>query len=285
MITAEVAALARRYRLALEPTPRGGRAGEVRGAGLGSSVEFQDRRDFLPGDDLRRLDWRALARTDRMLLRQHREEVSPTLELLVDTSASMASEPDKARRTVELALLLLEAAQGEGWRARLTVAEGAQARPVSRDELLQRGLSLEGKGALLDLARPLAARLAPGSLVLVLSDLLFPGEAAALVNPLAARAGRLGLLQLLGAEDQEPPLGSFRLTDAESGEVLERAVDTAARAAYQARLARHVAGYSQACRRVGATFASLSAAQPIDALAAGALLTAGVLTPAAMAGG
>ncbi len=278
----QILALGRRYRLGLLPRPRGGRAGDVLGRGVGASVEFQDRRAFLPGDDLRRLDWRALARTDRMLLRQHREEVAPVLELLVDTSRSMAVDEDKARRTVELAALLLEAARGEGWRARLRVAEGEGARPVPVERLLGEGLAFEGRGPLEP--RALAAGLSPGALVILVSDLLFPGEAAGAVNVLAARAGRLAVLQVLGAGDLRPAPGTLRLLDAESGLAVERAVDGALIAAYQARLARHVEGWSLACRRVGAAFASLDAEMELDHLASGPLVEAGVLSPASVAG-
>lgn len=277
--------LAGQYRLAAEPRPRGGRPGETRGAGVGASVEFQDRRGFLPGDDVRRLDWRALARTDKLLLRQYREEVSPGLELVVDTSRSMAVDADKARRTVDLAALLGEAGRAEGWRVRLVLVEGATIRPAPLERLLKEGVEFEGRGALPEAAPGLAARLGPGRLVVVLSDLLFPASPEAVVAPLAARAGRLALVQVLGVEDAEPPAGSWRLMDAESGAVVERAVDRAEIAAYKTRLERHLAGYRDACRRAGALFVSAHADRPLVELASGELVGAGLLVPRGMARG
>ena len=273
-------ALGRRYRLALDPRPRGGRAGDLRGAGLGSSVEFQDRRAFLPGDDLRRLDWRAYARTDRMLLRQHREEVTPVLELLVDDSRSMAVDDEKAARLVGLLALLIEAARGGGWRVRLSRVMGDRDYKLDMDLLLREGLTLEGMGNPLAGARALAGRLVPGSLAVLLSDLLFPGEPDGLVGALLARAGRLAVVQLLGADDERPPTGTFRLQDAETGEALERALDAAAVAAYQERLARHAAGWRETCQRRGALYVRLSAAEGLEALARGPLTEAGLLVPA-----
>lgn len=278
----EALALGRRYRLATAPRPRGGRLGEVRGTGVGSSLEFEDRRTFLPGDDLRRLDWRALARTDRMLLRQHREEVAPALELVLDGSRSMATQPEKAQRSVDLAALLLEAARGEGWRARVTLAGERGPRPLGPEGLLE-GVEFEGRGGQADLQGALAGRAARGSLVILVSDLLFPGPAAALVSPLAARSGRLALLQVLGPDDLDPPGGAARLIDAESGQAVERTLDRAAILAYQSRLAAHVEEYALACRRVGALLVRLSAARPLAALAAEELIEAGLLVPTAMA--
>lgn len=55
----------------------------------GASIEFADYRDYRPGDDLRRVDWRLLARTDRAHIRQTHEETPLRVLLLLDVSASM----------------------------------------------------------------------------------------------------------------------------------------------------------------------------------------------------
>src|SRR6185295_2582916 len=55
----------------------------------GVSVEFADYREYAPGDDLKRLDWRAYARTNRHFVKQYEEESNLRATLLVDASASM----------------------------------------------------------------------------------------------------------------------------------------------------------------------------------------------------
>jgi uncharacterized protein (DUF58 family) len=55
----------------------------------GVSVEFADYREYAPGDDLKRLDWRAYARTNRHFIKQYEEESNLRATLLVDASASM----------------------------------------------------------------------------------------------------------------------------------------------------------------------------------------------------
>jgi uncharacterized protein (DUF58 family) len=56
----------------------------------GFSVEFSDYRNYQPGDDLRHLDWRLFARSDRLCIKRYMQETNVRFYVLVDTSASMA---------------------------------------------------------------------------------------------------------------------------------------------------------------------------------------------------
>ncbi len=56
----------------------------------GSSIEFAEYRKYVPGDDLRRLDWRAFGRTDRHYIKESEADTNLRLCLVVDTSGSMA---------------------------------------------------------------------------------------------------------------------------------------------------------------------------------------------------
>jgi len=55
----------------------------------GLSVEFAQHRPYVPGDDLRHLDWKVFARTDKLQLKQHQQETNLDLVVLVDSSGSM----------------------------------------------------------------------------------------------------------------------------------------------------------------------------------------------------
>src|SRR5262245_59150729 len=55
----------------------------------GASVEFRDYREYQPGDDPRRLDWRLYARNDRLYVRRYEQETNARAYLLCDASASM----------------------------------------------------------------------------------------------------------------------------------------------------------------------------------------------------
>lgn len=55
----------------------------------GSSMEFSDFREYMPGDDIRRIDWNAYGRLDRLYVKEYMEEKEAVVSILVDTSASM----------------------------------------------------------------------------------------------------------------------------------------------------------------------------------------------------
>src|SRR5205823_500515 len=55
----------------------------------GFSVEFSDYRNYQPGDDLRHLDWRLYARSDRLCIKRYMQETNVRFYVVCDTSASM----------------------------------------------------------------------------------------------------------------------------------------------------------------------------------------------------
>src|SRR3954462_3257309 len=55
----------------------------------GFSVEFSDYRNYQPGDDLRHLDWRLFARSDRLCIKRYMQETNARFYVICDTSASM----------------------------------------------------------------------------------------------------------------------------------------------------------------------------------------------------
>ena len=62
----------------------------------GPSVEFADYRDYQPGDDLRHLDWRLYARSDRLCIKRFEQETNARCYLVIDTSASMTYRGSRA---------------------------------------------------------------------------------------------------------------------------------------------------------------------------------------------
>src|ERR1700687_5261308 len=56
---------------------------------LGFSTDFAEHRQYMPGDDLRHLDWKLLARTDRLYIKKYQGDTNAQIHLLVDSSASM----------------------------------------------------------------------------------------------------------------------------------------------------------------------------------------------------
>ena len=56
---------------------------------LGFSTDFAEHRQYMPGDDLRHLDWKLLARTDRLYIKKYQGDTTAQIHLLIDASASM----------------------------------------------------------------------------------------------------------------------------------------------------------------------------------------------------
>lgn len=269
---AETGGLAERYVLALQLPPTRGTAGTHKGRGTGSSTEFHDHRDYQPGDDIRHIDWRAYARTDSLLLKRYREEVRPTLDLLIDASASMATDEHKAQRTVDLAALFARSASAEGFLVRIT-ALGDQGERLPVERLLREGVTMTG-------VRPLGEALArtdtrTGGLVVLLSDFLLPEGPERWLRGL--RAGRVALVQILSAFDASPPEGgTLRLRDAETAEEVDIVLDRPTLRRYRDRLDRLEAGLADEARRRAGVYVRLVSDEALDG-SCRRLVDAGVL--------
>lgn len=258
--------------LALPRVPHRGRVGEVRAHSAGASLELHDFRAYQPGDDLRQVDWNAVARTGDLILRVRQDEVSPRLEVLLDGSRSMALSPRKAARARELALLTVEVGAAQGL-APVLVTAGARAERVE-GAVCRNALRASAFDAKDDLAAALG-RLPPPrpcGLRVVVSDFLFEADFAGLFARLARGAAALFLVQVLDAEDVEPTGGEgARLVDSESGAALEELLTEDVLAAYSRRFEEHQRGLRAAAARAKASFLTAPAPEALRALVAGPL--------------
>ena len=62
----------------------------------GFSIEFAEHREYVPGDDLRYVDWKVFGKTDKIYLKQYEEETNLVSYMLLDTSESMRYKSDQA---------------------------------------------------------------------------------------------------------------------------------------------------------------------------------------------
>ncbi len=84
-VIAQIADLTLRSRRLAE----GAISGQHRSPFHGFNIEFAAYREYTPGDDLRRLDWRVFARSDRHYIKQYEEESNVRVTFVLDASASM----------------------------------------------------------------------------------------------------------------------------------------------------------------------------------------------------
>jgi uncharacterized protein (DUF58 family) len=202
-----------------------------RGAGL----EFAQYRAYEPGDELRQIDWKLYARSDRFFVREAERESPLTVWMLIDASASMAQQ-DAARpgwsrlhAAKALAACIAELALRQGDRFGLVALqkEGLRLAPLGsgarqRDRLLleMHGLGAQGEFPNAERLTPLWERIAAGDLVVLLSD-CFDEASVALAERLAAARREVLVVQLLTAEERDFPFkGGHRFRDPETGEEL-----------------------------------------------------------------
>ncbi|MCY1039923.1 DUF58 domain-containing protein [Corallococcus sp. bb12-1] len=269
---AEVARLVPGLSLALPRVPQRGRVGEVRATSAGSAMELHDFRMYQPGDDLRQLDWNAVARTGDLVLRVRQDEVSPRVEVVLDGSRSMGLSPRKAAGAREVALLTVEVGGRQGLSPTLLWGGARSERvqgPACRTAL--RGAEFEAQD---DLASALGRLppLRPCGLRVVVSDFLFETDLEALCARLSRGASALFLVQVLDAEDLDPSGGEgARLVDAESGVALEELLTDGVLAAYARRFAEHQRALRSAAARARGTLLTVSTADGLRAQVAGPL--------------
>ncbi|MCR5148177.1 MAG: DUF58 domain-containing protein [Eubacterium sp.] len=96
-----------RLRLAVSKKSTSVMQGARKSLAKGSSAEFSDFREYMQGDDIRRIDWNAYGRTERLFVKEYVEERESSISILIDTSASMFyGEPMKNELAEELAAAL-----------------------------------------------------------------------------------------------------------------------------------------------------------------------------------
>ena len=243
-----------------------GAAGNWMGTGIGSSIDFQDHRPYLPGDDPRYLDWQAYARTGHYIMKLYREEVSPRLDLVLDVSESMFATPEKSARSAELFLFAAESAIRAGASLRAWTIHGAAVRLVENAALAT--MAPPGDAAVAAPAGVPALHLLPfrtGSLRIFVSDLLYPGDPEEALRPMSVSRGRAIVLAPFAADEAEPDWnGQFRFVDVESGTVRIQRVTPAIRTRYLEDYRRHMAMWSDVCRRNDAAMARMPVEGALD---------------------
>lgn len=202
-----------------------------RGAGL----EFAQYRAYEPGDELRQIDWKLYARSDKFFVREAERESPVAVWILIDASASMdqrdATRPDYSRldaaKAIAAAIAELAMQQGDRFGFMALGDAGLRLLPPAtglrqRDRMMLELLDVSADRAFASDQQlgPLWERVGTHDLVILLSD-CFDEQAVALAEKLAS-AGRETLVveMLTVAERDFPFTGGYRFRDPETGEEL-----------------------------------------------------------------
>lgn len=263
------------------------RPGDRRSRARGRGLDIADFRPYVPGDDLRLVDWNIFSRLDAVLVRLFHEDRDLSIIVVVDASASMGfGTPRKLDHAGELACCLSFLALRARERVRVVVAGGGRAKgdhlgalPTIVDALER----VEPTGTA-DLPASLAqeAERGRGDHAVLLTDLLVePDVREATLRRLAVLARRPVLLHVLGDSELAPDLEEAVLVDSETGEEVPVRGD---KKGYEAELARWRGEIEARCKELGILYAPAFTTVPARALMGDDLRRRGV-TEAARGGG
>lgn len=236
--------------------------GEHAGRRKTQAIEFADYRGYVPGDDLRLIDWNAYARLGELFVKTSQTEEVITLSVLLDCSRSMDwGHPNKLRYSKRLAALLgaLALLQSDGVRI-IALGDGTalQGQPLYGPAALQ---TLAGELETLPVAGTTDLR---GSLyatqqqldlhgaVVMISDFLVPADQDGALSALAAEGTTATVLHIVDPAEALPDAGgAMALRDRESGEQLLLTVTPALRRRYSERFNARAAALSDSCASLG----------------------------------
>jgi uncharacterized protein (DUF58 family) len=245
----------------------------------GLSQEFAEHRPYIAGDEMRRIDWRVYARTDRLYVKESEEETNAPVRLLLDTSASLLYAPRRGEesklnyaRYLAAALAYLAVRQGD--RVGLvafneevrshTPARGGK-RHLQTILIALDNLEASGQTSIGPTLLQQASQWKRRGLAILISDLYDRPEE---IVEAVARVRRVGhdivVFHLLDhAEKLLEQRGTYEFRDLETGETLM--VDTdRVRRAYVERMNEARAYFRRELERTGADYAELDTSVPLD---------------------
>ena len=246
----------------------------------GVSVEFAEHREYTVGDDLRNLDWRVMAKSDRNVVKQFIEETNLRATMVLDVSGSMNFRGEQSKLSkfeygqyLAAALSYLYIKQGDAsglvtFDDTLRTSMRAESRPsqVRRicEELHQTEPGKEtGVGKVL---HEVAERIPRRGLVILISDLFDePNEVIEALHHFDYRQHELVIFHILAEEELSFPFQSFqRFRDLEGVEEMLRIDPQAVRAAYLDKLRNFIASIESVCGNLRADYVPVSTRTPVS---------------------
>lgn len=251
-------------------------SGQHRSPLHGSSIEFAEHKEYTPGDEIRNINWRAFAKSDKYYVKRYEDETNLRAFMLVDASASMGYAGAgvsklmyASRLAAALSFLMLKQqdqvgvlAYGEEVRAWVPPRATSTHLGVIGDALV--GLSAEG-GTRLDVAvRHLIEHVGRRAVIYVLSDFFDdPATIGQQLGLLGSGRHQITLLHVLDPDEIEFPFDDLTLFRAMESDRQVMAEPRAIRDTYLRELSRHFDALRQACLERGVSYHRLDSGQPV----------------------
>jgi uncharacterized protein (DUF58 family) len=261
---------------------RGERAAQKKG----SSLEFSDYREYLPGDDIRNIDWNVYARTERLFLKLFLEEQSKPVYFVLDGSGSMNfGEPTKFEYAIALACALSYVSLLNYDHPRILLIHEASFQAFSISSLKQffpvveRLDTLEPQGDTRWSAalRKISLSNFPKGIFFLLSD-FYSADGWDGMKLLAAAGNELHCLQILTEDEFHPEFrGDLRLIDSETQSESEVSISPSVLKKYDARLKQMQDAVRKTASHSFSSFDSISTSTPLKDLLLQSFRRSGIL--------
>ena len=288
LLSPQLLAQLERLELVSRKVFRGRMKGERRSKRKGQSVEFADFRQYVPGDDLRFIDWNLFARLERLYLKLFLEEEDLHFYALIDTSSSMEfGEPTKLQYAKQLAASLGFIGLCRADRVKIESLGTSSRKPGptlrGRSSLWRMQEYLEGiePGENVSLAegiRNFCLRNTGKGILVLISDLMDKEGYEKALRFLVTQQMDVYLLHVLCPEELNPEIkGDLRLIDCEDDDVAEITVSRPLLDKYKRTLASFVDGAREFCTRRGMSYLMVSTETPVETLVANYLRKRGLV--------
>jgi uncharacterized protein (DUF58 family) len=227
-------------------------------------------REYRKGDDFKLVDWKVYGRSEKLYIREHEEERSLVVHILLDGSASMSFEGKFAYASrLAAGFAYLATMENEKYAISLFCNKLYPGEPKrGRRNLFQSIGQLDeiaprGGTSLLAIADQLASLLKTTSLVVLISDLL--GGTEDIISSIYRLSGHeLVVIQVLAPQEAQLGFGGdVKFVDLETGVPIVTRVTEGERQEYLKRLGEHNDRISAACSQVGAHYFLCKTDQPI----------------------
>jgi uncharacterized protein (DUF58 family) len=267
---------------------RGRMKGERRSKRKGQSVEFADFRSYVPGDDLRFIDWNTYARLDKLFLKLFLEEEDLHFYALIDASSSMDfGTPTKLEYAKQLAAALSFVGLIRGDRARIEtlgqsprtpgpILRGRRSMWRMMDYLAQiePGESI----SLVQGVKNFCMRNSGKGILLLISDLMDKSGYEAALRYLVSQQMDVYVIQVLSTAEIDPDIkGDLKLVDCEDSDIAEITASAPLIAKYKRTLNAFVDGARNFCNRRGMNYLLARNDVPVDQLVSGYLRKRGLV--------
>ncbi|MBN2490625.1 MAG: DUF58 domain-containing protein [Planctomycetes bacterium] len=290
LLSPECMRLLDRLEIAVWETRRGRPGGSLPSTSLGLGTRFEEHRRYAPGDDLRYLDWNALGRLGEPFTKQFAREEAGRLTLLLDRTASMASDPALESTARSVSALLAYVGLRTGYHVEVIPLPLSEEREhhglggfFGSGAVGELGAWIEGvefgvPAPLFPAVRQAVAGRELGAATFLVSDLADPDAGERILRLLRAHRCQPALVQLFSPLARDPvPLGHRELLDPETGGTLRIRVTPRLRRAFLERLARFHERVRHRCRALGVRHVRLAAGQVADRAMVRRLREGGVL--------